>query len=219
MIIQLSKHTLYFFLYPIFLYSIAKKVQLSQNDFRILKDSGILMSPNVEDFVIVSNFYKDLNTLINKEENLGLTRLSFKSFFFHLKQWGIPLLSAGIISIAFALFFRFPLYFAAIGVLYTVLYIMSEFLLSYKLKIARVLTGYTLLGLFFLLGGFNMNYQQVTTERLTQAHNILQTGSGDFNVEKAMVQMNTAINPDSMKTNITENSGSGTVNGSGGVKK
>ncbi len=64
-----------------------------------------------------------------------------------------------------------------------------------------------------------MNYQQVTTERLTQAHNILRTGSGDFDVEKAMVQMNTAINPDSMKTNIAEKSGSGTVNGSGGVKK
>ena len=111
-IIQLSKHTLYFYLYPIFLYSIAKKVQLSQNDFRILQDSGILMSANVEDFLIVSNFYADLNELINKEKNLGLTKLSPRSIFFHLKQWTFPILSAGVLSLAFSFFFHFPLYFA-----------------------------------------------------------------------------------------------------------
>ncbi len=111
-IIQLSKHTLYFYLYPIFLYSIAKKVQLSQNDFRILQDSGILMSANVEDFLIVSNFYADLNELINKEKNLGLTKLSPRSIFFHMKQWTFPILSAGVLSLAFSFFFHFPLYFA-----------------------------------------------------------------------------------------------------------
>lgn len=217
-IIQLSKHTLYFYLYPIFLYSIAKKVQLSQNDFRILQDSGVLMSSNVEDFVIVSNFYKDLSELINKEKNLGLTKLSFRSTIFHLKQWGIPLISAGILSVLFVLFFRFPLYFAAIWVIYTILYIMSEFLLSYKLKLARVLTGYAMMGLFFLLGGFNINYQQATTDRLAQAHIFLQTGTGTFDVEKAMVQMNTVLDPSSMKTNLEERSGSGKMSGSGGVK-
>lgn len=209
-IIQLSKHTLYFYLYPIFLYSIAKKVQLSQNDFRILQDSGILMSANVEDFLIVSNFYADLNELINKEQNLGLTKLSPRSLFFHLKQWSIPILSAGVASTLFVLFFRFPLYFALLGVIYTTLYIMSEYLLSYRLRLLRVLTGYAIIGLFFLLGGFNINYQQVTTERLAQVHTFLSTGSGDLDVEKAMVEMNSTLNPDSMKANINE-SGSGKV--------
>ncbi len=162
----------------------------------------MLMSANVEDFLIVSNFYADLNELINKEKNLGLTKLSPRSILFHMKQWGIPLISAGILSILFALFFRFPLYFAALGVVYTILYIMSEYLLSYRLRLPRVLTGYAMVGLFFLLGGFNINYQQVTTERLAQAHTLLSTGSGTFDVEKAIVQMNTALNPDTMKANI-----------------
>ena len=87
---------------------------------------------------------------------------------------------------------------------------MSEYLLSYRLRLPRVLVGYTMIGLFFLLGGFNINYQQVTTERLTQAHNFLDSGRDAFDVEKAMVEMNGVLNPDSMKANIGE-SGSGKV--------
>ncbi len=87
---------------------------------------------------------------------------------------------------------------------------MSEYLLSYRLRLPRVLVGYAMIGLFFLLGGFNINYQQVTTERLTQAHNFLDSGSGTFDVEKAMVEMNSTLNPDSMKANVGE-SGSGKV--------
>lgn len=166
------------------------------------------MSANVEDFLIVSSFYSDLNELINKEKNLGLTKLSLRSLSFHLKQWSISILSAGIISVLFVLFFRFPIYFAFLGIVYTILYIMSEYLLSYRLRLPRVLVGYAMIGLFFLLGGFNINYQQVTTERLAEAHTFLSTGSGSFDLEKAMVELNSTLNPDSMKANVTE-SGSG----------
>lgn len=170
------------------------------------------MSANVEDFLIVWHFYSDLNELINKERNLGLTKPSLHSLFFHLKKWGIPLASTAMLSVIFTLFFSFPLYFAAFWVVYVILYIMSEFLLSYRLKLARVLTWYTMILLFFLLGGFNINYQQVATERLTQAHILLRAGSGGIDTEKAMVQWNSVLDPNLMKANIGEALGSGKLN-------
>ena len=190
-IVELSKHTLYFYLYPIFLYSIAKKTHLSSNDFKILQDSGLLGSANMEEFSIVSDFYRDLGKFINKEKNMGNFRVS--SLFFHIRQWTIPVVSSAAICIAFAMLFRFPMYFALLGVTYTILYILSEFFLSYKLRLARALTGYAMILFFFLLGGFNLNYQQVATERLVQASNILHQGSGALDIEKAMVGINSLL--------------------------
>ncbi len=168
LITELSKHNLYHYLYPVFLYSIAKKMRVSKEDFKILCDKWVLLSENVEEFIPSSEFYSDLNMLINKEKNLWLTKFTKESAVFHIKKWWIPALSAIFCSFAFVYFFKFPIYLAIIWSIYAFLYIMSEYLLFNKLKLLRVISWYALIAGFFVMWWFDMNYQEVATKRIAE---------------------------------------------------